>query len=274
MDKVNPNAPVLSSQALSANMRLQIAVFWLKHDNPKRALPLLEKMAKDPHVSKSCRLAQIEALVRTGQPQAAKVPLRMLLNQYPQDEKIWRLAAWTAIEQKDYGKAAAALEVAFRLKPPASGDWKRLGNLYRLAGVPRKGAEAYVRAFGKTPTPGDFDLLAQTYGEAHQMKAALAAATRAAKLAPTAKRLSRLGLMHMEQQDCQKGMAAFQKAAQLDDPGGVNSLRMGYAAWKLDRLASAKTAFQSVLQKADSGSRNAVKASKALKTIEKMIKRQ
>ena len=269
MEKVDPKSP-----ALSSNMRLQVAIFWLKHDNPKRALFLLDSMPKNPHVSKSFRLAQIEALVRTGQAQAAHVPLKTLLNQYPQDEKIWRLAAWIALEQKAYGKAAAALEVAFRLKPPASGDFKRLGNLYRLARVPRKAAEAYITAFGKSPTAGDLDLLAQTYGDAHQMKEALAAATRAAKLAPTAKRLSRLGLMHMEQQDCQKGMAAFQKAAQLEDPEGVNSLRMGYAAWKLDQLASAKTAFQSVLQKADSGSRNAVKASKALKTIEQMMKRQ
>lgn len=269
MEKVDPNAPTLSP-----NMRLQVAIFWLKNHNPKRALPLLEKMAKNPHVSKSCRLAQIEALVRTGQAQAADIPLKKLLNQYPQDEKIWRLAAWTNIEQKAYGKAAAALEVAFRLGSPKSADWKQLGNLYRLAGVPQKAAYAYAKAFGKRPTPAHLDLLAQTYGDAHQMKDALDAATRAAKLAPTAKRLSRLGLMHMEQQDCQKGMAAFQKAAQLEDPDGVNSLRMGYAAWKLDQLASAKTAFQSVLQKTDSGSRNAVKASKALKTIDQMIKQQ
>ena len=167
MKKVDLNSP-----ALSSNMRLQVAVFWLNHDNPKRALPILEKMAKDPHVSKSCRLAQIEALVLTGQPQAANIPLKMILNQYPRDEKIWRLAAWTAIEQKDYGKAAAALEVAFRLEPPASGGWKQLGNLYRLADVPKKAAEAYVSAFGKTPTPGDLDLLAQTYGDAHQMEKA------------------------------------------------------------------------------------------------------
>lgn len=269
MERVN-----LKSPALSSNMRLQVAIFWLKHDNPKRALPLLSKMAKDPHVSKSCRMAQIEALVRTGQAHAANIPLKTLLNQYPQDEKIWRLAAWTAIEQKDYGKAAAALEIAFRLDPPASGDWKRLGNLYRLAGVPRKGAEAYVRAFGKAPTPDNLDLLAQTYGDAHQMEDAITAATHAAKLAPTAKRLSRLGQMHMEQQDCLKGMAAFREAAQLDDPEGINSLRVGYAAWKLDQLTFAKTAFQSVLQKADSGSRNARKASKALKIIEQMMKRR
>ncbi len=269
MEKVDPNSPALSSK-----MRLQMAVFLLQHDHPKRSCQLLETLAKDPHASKACLMAQIEALVRMGKPQAANTPLERLLNRYPQDEKVWRLAAWTAIEQKDYGKAAAALEVALRLIPPKSGDWKRLGNLYRLAGVPKKAADAYVKEFGKTPSAHDLDLLASTYQEAHQMDKALAAATRTAKLAPTAKRFSRLGQLYMEQEDWAKGMAAFQKAAQLDDSGGVNSLRVGYAAWKLDRLASAKTAFQSVLQKADSKSGAAVKATRALKTIDQMMQRE
>jgi tetratricopeptide (TPR) repeat protein len=276
MEKVDLNAsalssPGLSSPDLSSKMRLQVAIFWLNHDHPKRALNLLEKLAKNPRASKSCRVALIEALVRTGKPQAANVPLKGLLDRYPQDEQIWRLAAWTAIEQKDYGNAAAALEVAFRLDPPKHGGWKRLGNLYRLAGVPRKAAEAYTRAFGETPTARDLDLLACTHTEAHQMEYALTAAGRAASLAPTAKRFSRLGRMYMKQRDFAKGMAAFQKAAQLDDQGGINSLRLGYAAWKLDQLASAKTAFQSVLQKADSGSQTASKASRALKTIEQVM---
>ncbi len=271
MEKVDLNASALSSPGLSSSLRLQVAIFWLNHHHPKRALNLLETMAKNPRASKSSRVALIEALVRTGKPRAANAPLKRLLDRYPQDEQIWRLAAWTAIEQKDYGKAAAALEVAFRLEPPKHGGWKRLGNLYRLAGVPRKAAEAYTRAFGETPTARNLDLLACTHTEAHQMEYALTAAGRAASLAPTAKRFSRLGRMYMKQGDFAKGMAAFQKAAQLDDQGGINSLRLGYAAWKLDQLASAKTAFQSVLQKADSGSQTASKASRALKTIEQVM---
>jgi len=271
MEKVDLKVPALSSPALSSKMRLQVAIFWLNHDHPKRALNLLETMAKNPHASKSCCVALIQALVRTDKPQTANAPLKRLLNRYPQDERIWRLAAWTAIEQKDYGKAAAALEVAFRLDPPKHGGWKRLGNLYRLAGVPRKAAQAYIRAFGETPTAKDLDLLAYTYTEAHQMEYALTVAGRAASLAPTAKRFSRLGRMYITQRDFAKGMAAFQKAAQLDDPGGVNSLRLGYAAWQLDQLVSAKTAFQSALQKADSGSQTASKASRALKTIEQVM---
>jgi len=269
MEKVDLNAPTLSPK-----MRFQGAIFYLRHDLPKRALPPLETLAKDPRASKSCRVALIDTLVRIGKPHAANIPLLKFLDRYPQDEKIWRLAAWTAIEQKDYGKAAAALEVAFRLNPPKPGGWKRLGNLYRLAGVPRKAAETYARAFGEAPTARELDLLVQTHGDAHQMEDALAAAIHAANLAPTAKRFARLGRMYIKQRDFAKGMAAFQKAAQLDDPGGINSLRLGYAAWKLDQLACAKTAFQSVLQKADSGSQTASRASRALKTIEQVMKQQ
>ena len=269
MKKVDPNAPPLSPE-----MRLRMAVFWLKHDHPERAVKLLEKLAEDPHAARDCLMAQVEALVRTGKPKSAEIPLKKLLNRYPQDEKIWRLAAWTAIEQTAYGKAAAALEVAFRLAPPKSGDWKRLGNLYRLAGIPRKAAEAYVKEFGERPTADNLDLLAYTYQEAHQMDKALEAAALAAKLNPSAKRFSRLGQLHMARQDCAKGMAAFLKAAQLDDSGGVNSLSVGYAAWKLDRLVCAKTAFQSALQKADSASEAASRAKRALKTIEQIMKKK
>ena len=266
MERVNSKSP-----ALSSTMRLQIAIFWMKNDRPARALPLLETMAENPHASRSCRVALVQALVRTGKPQAANTPLEKLLDRHPRDEQIWRLAAWTAIEQKDYGKAAAALGVAFRLDPPKIPSWKRLGNLYQLAGVPRKAAEAYTRAFGETPTAGDLDLLARTYAKAHQMKYALTAADKAANLAPTAKRFSRLGRMYIRQRDFPKGMAAFQKAAQLDDPEGINSLRLGYAAWKLNQLPSAEAAFLSVLEKADSGSQAAANASRALKTIEKLM---
>jgi hypothetical protein len=69
-------------------------------------------------------------------------------------------------------------------------------------------------------------------------------------------------------------MDAFEQAAQLDDPKGVNSLYVGYAALKLDQFTTAKTAFQSVLQKADPGSQNAKRASSSLKAIEQMMKQQ
>ena len=264
----------IKSPSLSPNLQLQIAVFWLHHNQPNRAIPLLEVLAKDPSASQATRIAFIEALVQSGKGKRANALLKELLNQYPEDQRIWRLQAWSALEQEDFGKAAAALEVAFRLKPPEPMEWKRLGNLYRLAGIPRKAALAYQKAFGRNPSAADFDLLAAAYEEAHQMKQALSTAALSAKADPTAKRFSRLGQLYMIEGDWAKGLKAFQAAAQMADDGGVNSLKAGYAACELNQLAVAKTEFQSALQKADPKSQTARNAAQALKIIEQRMKRQ
>ncbi|EFK12180.1 tetratricopeptide repeat protein [delta proteobacterium NaphS2] len=269
MKKVNIKSP-----ALSPKVQLQIAVFWLHHDQPNRAIPLLEVLVKNPSASQATRIAYIEALVQSGKTKRANALLRQLLNRYPEDQRIWRLQAWSALEQEDFGKAAAALEVAFRLKPPGPGEWKRLGNLYRLAGIPRKAATAYQKAFGKNPSAADFDLLAAAYEEAHQVEKALFAAGQAAKTDPTAKRFSQLGRLYMLQERYAEGMKAFQRAAALNDEGGINSLKAGYAACELNQPAIAETEFQSALQKADPKSKTARNAAQALKIIEQRMKRK
>ena len=119
--------------------------------------------------------------------------LSALLKKDPEDHGIWRLAAWIYMEQKDYPRAAAALHVAYRLNPPNPGEWKRLGDLYRLSGVPMKAVDAYEKALGPSPGANDLDLLAETYIAANRMEKALAAAERAVRLKPTAKRWARLG---------------------------------------------------------------------------------
>lgn len=258
--------------AISPEMRLQVGIFWMRLDNPKRALPLLKEAANTPHPSISCRMALIKALVLTGAPRQADPVLRILLDESPQDVRIWRLASWIAIERKDYPKAAAALEVAYRLKPADPEDWKRLGDLYRLSGVPLKGTEAYGRAFGPEPGVEALDLLAETYMEGHALEKALDAAVRAARQEPTVKRWARLGDMYLRCRDYTKSMRAFQKAAQLDDAGGCMSLRAGYAAWKVENLAVAKKAFLTALKRADSRDRTAQHASRALAAIEQVMR--
>jgi len=258
--------------AISPEMRLQVGIFWMQHDNPDRALPLLKEAANSSQPPISCRMALIKALVLTGAPRQADPVLCMLLDESPQDVRIWRLASWAAIERKDYPKAAAALEVAYRLKPADPEDWKRLGDLYRLSGVPLKGAEAYGRAFGPEPGAGDLDLLAETYMEGHALKKALDAAVRAARQEPTVKRWARLGDMYLRCRDYTKGMRAFQKAAHLDDAGGCMSLKAGYAAWKVENLAVAKKAFLTALKRADSRDRTAQHASRALAAIEQVMR--
>ncbi len=261
----------LDDPAIAPVMRLQAAFFWMRHDNPNRALPLLKEAANTPHPSSICRMALVKALVLTEGPCQADPVLCRLLDETPCDVRIWRLAAWVAIEQKDYPKAAAALEVAYRLEPADPKDWKRLGDLYRLSGVPLKTAEAYGRAFGPEPGAGDLDLLAKTYMEGHDLKKALDAAVRAVRREPSARRWAQLGEMYLMARYYAKGMDAFQKAAQMDDSGGRMSLRAGYAAWKMEQIAPAKEAFLMALQRADSGGQTARRASRALAVIRQIM---
>ena len=257
--------------SLSAEMRFQVGIFWLKRERPKKAVAWLESVFKGPNPPEGTRRAYVRALVLAGKPHQADPLLGALLKENPEDHGIWRLAAWVYMEQKDYPRAAAALHVAYRLNPPNPGDWKRLGDLYRLSGVPIKAVDAYEKAFGPLPGANDLDLLAETYIEGRRIKKALAAAERAVRLKPTAKRWARLGDLCLKCRECRKAKSAFQQAARIDDKGGLMSLKEGYAAWQLREMACAKDAFQKALQHAEPKSDTALKASHALAAIRKIM---
>ncbi len=263
----------LNDPSVSPEIRLQTAFFWMRRDNPGRALPLLREAANVPRPSKTCRMALVKALVLTGAPRQAEPALQGLLNENPGDVQIWRLASWTAIEQKEYSRAAAALEVTYRLDPPEAGEWRPLGDLYRLAGVPLKAAIAYQHAFGPDPGAQQLDLLADTYLQGHALKEAADAASRVVRKEPSARRWARLGDIYLKAREYGKGMEAFQQAARLDDKGGRMSLKAGYAAWKSEQMAPAKEAFQTALRRAGAEDQTALQASQALSAIRQIMER-
>ena len=264
----------LKDPAVSTDLRLQAAFFWMRRDRPERALPLLKEAANGPpRPSRMCRVALVKALVMTGSARQAEPVLRNLLNEGPGDVELWRLASWAAIHQKEYSRAAAALEVTYRFDPPEAGEWRRLGDLYRLAGVPLKAADAYQRAFGPDPGAQDLDLLADTYLQGHALKEATDAASRVVRKEPSARRWARLGDIYLKAREYGKGMEAFQQAARLDDKGGRMSLKAGYAAWKSEKMAFAKEAFQTALRRAASRDQTARRASQALTAIRQHMER-
>jgi tetratricopeptide (TPR) repeat protein len=263
----------LNDPGISAEMRLQAAFFWMRRDKPGRALPLLTETANSPRASRISRMALVKALVLTGSAPKAEPTLRGLLNEAPGEVEIWRLACWVAMEQKDYPRAAAALEVTYRLEPPEAKEWRRLGDLYRLAGVPLKAAEAYQRVFGPDPGAQDLDLLTDTYLQGHALREAIEAADHAVRKDPSARRWARLGDIRLKAREYGKAMDAFQQAARMDDTGGRMSLKAGYAAWKAEQMAPAKEAFQTALRRAGSEDKTAVRAAQALAAIRQIMER-
>ena len=107
---------------------------------------------------------------RLNQPDRAEVCFMAAAGLRPCAGEVWQSVGAVRSMQGDYAGAAAALSVAYRLESPAVDGWRKLGDLYRLAGVPLKAVQAYRNAFGNDPAPEALDLLSDAWLEAHDLE--------------------------------------------------------------------------------------------------------
>ncbi len=259
----------LEDANLSADVIYQAALIWLDIGRPEQARPLLKRLNRRAKPRPSWRAALINTYIKLNQADQAEPLIQKQLDQFPTDVNLWRMLAWAAAAQKKHGDAAAALAIAYRFEPPDAEGWRQLGNLYRLAGIPKKAINAYQRAFGAKPSAVELDLLADTCILARDMDQALRMARRAATLSPTARRWEKVGDISLKQQRYQDSLTAFQQAASLSDSSGKINLKAGYAAWRLDMPGEAEKALKNALQQARPNSPTAHQAAQALASLQK-----
>jgi tetratricopeptide (TPR) repeat protein len=207
------------------------------------------------------------ALFRLNQPARAEKAFMAAADLIPCRSEVWESIAAVNSGQGNYGAAAAALSVAFRLAPPTREAWRKLGDLYRLAGVPAEAARVYRNALGSDPTPAALDRLADACLAAHDLAAALAAIRRAAEKAPTAGRWARIGQICFLLDQHEPSLDAYRAAAALDDRDGRMSLLAGVAAMKLARPADAEHLFRRALEAAVPESATAESAARGLAAL-------
>ncbi|MCB2192496.1 MAG: tetratricopeptide repeat protein [Deltaproteobacteria bacterium] len=272
----------LLSKPKDYNLLYEAAVFLLGAGKAGQALPWLEELAARPQPKKAWLTAQLRAyldLKRTKQ--AAKV-LRRLLARWPEDASLWRLKASLATMNKDYGGAAAALAVAYRLKPPDEAGWRQLAELYRAAGAPLAAIPYYLKAWGGKATKiKQLDRLADLYVQGHNLDKAAVWSLKAAKARPTAKRWARLGRITLQQKAYLKAHSAYSEAAKLEDKrrgkknkAGRYWLMAGYAAWQNEQLPLAEAAFNQALHSAGKNSSTAKEAVRGLKAVRELRRQQ
>lgn len=243
-------------------------VFYMAGKKPRQGLVYLGKICKLPEPKPHWLAAMVQCYLNLRQPRKAEPVLEKLLQIQPDKDVNWRLLASIKIELNQYDDAAAALEVAYRLRPPEKvSGWRQLADVYRAAGAPLKAAERYEIAFGPNPEPKDRDLLARVYLEAHAYNKALSQANAAAKTKPTAKRWVLVGRINMMRKHYQKAYNAFTKAAAINDKDGKNSLLAGYAAWQMEQAAKAEAAFVKAAEHAKKDSAAAKEAQRNLKSV-------
>lgn len=249
----------------------QAAVFYLMAEKPARAIPLLEGLTARPKP----KIHWFEALARAhlemkNFKQADEVVARAL-SLYPQQERLWRTAAWLAAQQGNYKRSAASLRVAYGLLPPKDSGWRQLGDIYRAARVPARAAAAYERAFGDHPDSKELDLLARTYLLAQMPGKALDAARAACKRSPSPKRLALLGRIQLARRHVAQSMESYEKAAGMGEQNGRYWLMAGRLAWKLGKLSRAERQLERAAEHAKPGSATAKEAARCLKTLRRYL---
>ena len=205
---------------------------------------------------------------RLNQPARAETCFLAAAGLRPCAGEVWQSIGVVRCARGDYAGAAAALSVAYRLERPAGDGWRKLGDLYRLAGVPIKAVQAYRNAFGNNPDPEALDLLSDAWLEAHDLEKALDTVRLAVNKAPTARRWARIGDICFRQGEHQESLTAYRKAAALDDGDGRMSLMAGVAALKMARLSDAETCFTQALGRAAARSETARDASEYLAAVQ------
>lgn len=261
------------SKPLQPAYLYEAAAFTLAADQPAKALPWLQQLAAMPQPKRQWLTALLQAHLRLKQLPQARAVLQRLLTAYPGHARFWRLAASLATRQNKFARAAAALEVAYRLEPPSPSGWRQLGHIYQAAGVPLMAARCLEKAWGpEVKKPGHLDRLALIYLRGNYPERALSWARRAVSARPCPKRWALVGRIQLGQKRYADAFKAYAQAAKLGDKKGRYNLMAGYAAWQLERLPVAQRSFARALKLAHPGGGIAKDAARSLKSIKALRK--
>lgn len=249
----------------------QAAAFYLAAREPSQALPLLIRLAKQPAVKPQWLKALVRTYMELKRYKEAESTLARLIKKTPGDAELWRLSAMLNLGQGKNSKAAADLEVSYRLAAPAQAKWRTLADLYRMAGVPLKAARYYRMSFGDKPTAKQLNLLAGVYFEANEVEKALQAARASIKLKPTAKSWRFIAQIQMQNKKYAAAIKAYENAAKLAPKNARLKLMAGYCAMQLEDYQQALEHLSQAVARAKPNSKDAKEAKNTISSIKKYL---
>ncbi|MBW1712214.1 MAG: tetratricopeptide repeat protein [Deltaproteobacteria bacterium] len=168
--------------------------------------------------------------------------LTRFVERFPGEADYWRLLAQVRFRQKRHRAAAAALEVAYALKPPQAGAWKNLADVYFYLNVPLRGVRALQKAYGPRPSAQECDQLAQWLVRAGRLEEALSYLDLALRKEPTAQRHLEKGRLLYQNGRYGRAVAALQAAVSLEPDLYSAQLLLGLSALEIEMIPLAQKA--------------------------------
>ncbi|NJB66681.1 tetratricopeptide (TPR) repeat protein [Desulfobaculum xiamenense] len=144
-------------------LRHQAAACLFQGGDAARAVDVLAPLVDLPGAKAPWVRLMVHCLVQLERWDRAEGVLLRFLRMHPDDACYWKLLANVRSERQRYRQAAAALEIAYRLKPPTQKERETLSQLYMYVGAPLMAARALEGAFSDAPSPELCDRMARAY---------------------------------------------------------------------------------------------------------------
>lgn len=196
-----------------------------------RAATVLEGLLAQPKVKAGWVKLYAHCLVSQKRWAEAEATLLRFLRVRPEQAEYWRLLASVRSERSHYKDAAAALEIAYRLKAPSHSERETLSQLYAYVGAPLLATKALEKSFAEAPSAKVCERMARTYMMAGRRAEAAKALERAIAQEPTAQRWLWLGRILYKERDMDAAQSALGRAVALGEETGQASYLLGLLEW-------------------------------------------
>ncbi|WP_027180089.1 tetratricopeptide repeat protein [Maridesulfovibrio bastinii] len=125
------------------------SMYYQGEDFKNSARVMLKLISSVKNPEKEWILLTIHSLLADRQIAKTKSILLKYLASTPEDAAYWQLLAKLNMEKDQMSEAAAALEIAYRLKQPSQSELLNLAAIYRYEEAPLLAAKVLQRAYGK-----------------------------------------------------------------------------------------------------------------------------
>ena len=235
---VEPKRPELLYQAGSA--------YYLAEDYAASARVLDRLVSATAKPEKQWIQLAVHAFLAAGNLDKAESMVLALLRQSPGDAAYWELLAKVDLDRERYAKAAAALEVCYRLRQPGARDLEQLADLYRYLGAPLRAAATLERAYG-SPDAGQAARIAALYAASGRSDQAVRVLEKPGQSADTLLQKAKI-LFHARQfREAAQALDACLERAPGNSPVTAEArFYRGLCAWEAKEWDAARREFQRV----------------------------
>ncbi len=184
----------------------------------------------------------VHALLEDRQSEKAKSMLLEYLDSTPDDAAYWKLLAKLYLEKEQFSKAAAALEIAFRLYAPSIQELENLASIYKFKEAPLLAAQTLIRAYGSSMNHEQALTVAALYASAGRINKAVDYMDRYSKSKST---MLKKGILLFRARNFNDSAKALIQVLDTEDAGEAR-LYIALCAWELKDWKKAKRELEKI----------------------------